>query len=199
MSHAIIFIGRSGCGKGTQADLLMDEMREKSSKPILYIETGNKFREFIKRDTYTSSLAKKINEDGGRQPDFLACAMWADALIESVVGFEHLVIDGSPRSLLEAQSLETALDFYGFTNKIIIHVDVSREWSEARLKARGRADDDSEKIAKRLEWFDADVVPAIEYFNNNKKFSFFSINGEQTVEAVHAELMEKTRPSIEAI
>ncbi len=192
MSHAFIFIGRSGCGKGTQADLLMDEIKKLSSKPMLYVETGNKFRDFIQRDTYTSQLAQKVNERGERQPDFLACAMWSEAFIEQFVGFEHVIIDGSPRSLLEAQMLETALDFYGFTQKIIIHVDVSKEWSEAHLKARGRADDSSpEKIAKRLEWFDTDVIPAIEYFKKDSKFLYIELHGEQSIESVHADLMEK--------
>ena len=200
MSHAIIFIGRSGCGKGTQADLLLDEMKKSASKSILYIETGNKFREFIKKNTYTSQLAQNINQVGGRQPDFLACAMWSEALIENLVGFEHIVIDGSPRSLLEAHTLETALDFYGFTEKIIVHVDVSKEWSEKHLKARGRTDDSSpEKIASRLEWFETDVVPAIRYFKDNPKFSYIELHGEQTIEMVHGELMEKMNGFLHAL
>jgi adenylate kinase family enzyme len=121
MSHAFIFIGRSGCGKGTQAELLMDSFTKTgalSGAPILYIETGDRFREFVKGESFSSTLAQKINADGRRQPDFLACAMWTEVLIAKLTGKEHVVLDGTPRSIIEAEVLTTALDFYGFEKRI---------------------------------------------------------------------------------
>lgn len=200
MSHAFIFIGRSGCGKGTQAELLMDSFKKTgvlSSAPILYIETGDRFREFVKGENFSSTLAQKINADGRRQPDFLACAMWTEVLIAQLTGKEHVVLDGTPRSILEAEVLTTALDFYSFEKKIIIHLDVSRAWSEERLRSRGRADDSNmEKISKRLDWFDADVVPALEFFEKSPKFDLVSVSGEHPIEEVHSSIVSAVLPLI---
>ena len=42
-----------------------------------------------------------------------------------------------------------------------------------------------------MSWFDADVKPAIGYLKENPNFNFIHINGEQTVEQVHAEILSK--------
>lgn len=198
MSHAFIFIGRSGCGKGTQADLLMKHVKGLPSQkdvPILYIETGDRFREFIKGEKFSNILANTVNSEGRRQPDFLACAMWTEVLISNLTGREHVFLDGTPRSLLEAQVLLTALDFYGFEKKTVIYLDVSRGWSEERLKSRGRADDSTlEKISRRLDWFDADVIPALDFFKNSPQFNFLSIPGERSIETVHTNIVLSVAP-----
>jgi adenylate kinase family enzyme len=59
------------------------------------------------------------------------------------------------------------------------------------MKGRGRLDDSDEEIKKRLDWYKANVVPAIEYFKNDPDYKFVSINGEQTIEEVHREIMQK--------
>lgn len=190
--YTFIFIGRSGCGKGTQADLLQARLKEKyPQNEIFYLETGERFRNFIKEDSYSSELSRKIYESGNRQPSFLAIWMWAHILIESFKGTEHLIIDGSPRAYAEALAMNTALKFYGRT-AYVIHINVSRTWAQERLLERGRTDDvDTEKVKKRLDWFETDVMPAIEYFKDCPDYIFLDINGEQTIEAVHAELMQK--------
>src|SRR6185369_8914356 len=81
--QTFIFIGRSGCGKGTQAELLQKSLQEKEpNAQIFYLETGANFREFIKGEKYSNTLARKIMEEGGRQPDFLAVWMWSHVLLE---------------------------------------------------------------------------------------------------------------------
>src|ERR1035437_6902369 len=165
MLHTIIFIGRSGCGKGTQAGLLKDRIHKHDleKRHILYVETGERFREFIRGKSYTALLSQKIYDKDERQPDSLACLMWGEMLRDELDENMHIVFDGAPRSQPEAQVLKTALDFYQRENVTIIYIDVSRKWSEERLLARGRLDDKSlSKINKRLDWFDKDVVPALE-------------------------------------
>ena len=74
----------------------------------------------------------------------------------------------------------------------IINVDVSEKWATEKLSGRGRADDKkAEDIQKRLDWFNTDVVPAVEYYRNNSEYEYLKINGEQTIEQVHAEIMNK--------
>ena len=135
-----------------------------------------RFREFIKGNGFSNTLANKINEEGRRQPDFLACAMWTEVLISSLTGKENIILDGTPRSLLGAQILLTALDFYGFEKKIVVYLDVSRAWSEKHLLSRGRADDSTlEKISRRLDWFDTDVIPALSFFKESPNFTILSL------------------------
>lgn len=190
--QTFIFIGRSGCGKGTQAELLMQVLHEKHPEgEIGYIETGNNFREFIEGDKYSNKISKQIYKNGDRQPDFLAIWMWAHVLLEDFDGHEHLVFDGITRSLGEAMAFTTALDFYD-RKATVVYLNVSREWSEARMRERGREDDrKEEEIIKRLNWFDKDTAPAIGYFKVHDRYNLLYINGEQTVEEVHQEILSK--------
>ncbi len=189
-----IFIGRSGCGKGTQSDLLhkyIDE-HDKDGHLIFYLETGARFREFIEKDNFTAKLAKKVAEKGGRQPDFLAVWIWSNIVVENFTDNEHLIIDGTPRSLSEAKVLESFLKFYNRVTPTIIYLNVGRKWSEAHLQRRGRADDiNLDEVKRRLDWFDKDVLPALEYFKNNAEYRFIEINGEQPKEKVQYNIIEK--------
>jgi len=187
MLHTVIFIGRSGCGKGTQAGLLKEYFHHKDTqkRQVLYVETGAHFREFIRSSGYSSKLSHDIYENDDRQPDFLACYMWATTLVEELGPDMHLFFDGAPRSHSEAILLSTALQFYKRERSTVVYLKVSRKWSEERLLARGRTDDKTlEKITKRLDWFEEDTWPAIEYFKTNSLYNFLEINGEQTVEQV---------------
>lgn len=190
--YTFIFIGRSGCGKGTQVELLQKYLAEKfAGDEVFYLETGERFRAFIKEDSYSSKLSKAVYETGERQPSFLAIWMWSHLLVESFKGTEHLIIDGSPRAYGEALAMDTALKFYG-RKAFVVHLNVSREWSEERLLNRGRGDDlDASKVKKRLDWFEKDVTPAIEFFKSNPDYNFIDVNGEQLIEEVYAEMMGK--------
>lgn len=191
MLHSVIFIGRSGCGKGTQAHLFRNRLASQDKDhPILYVETGSFFREFIREGTYSSQLSKEKYESDERQPNFLACWMWSKVLVEELAEGMHLIFDGSPRARAEAEILTTALRFYEREKPVVIHLNVSRRWSEEKLLARGRSDDlNLAKIDKRLDWFDKDVVPAINYFKSDPFYRFIEIDGEQSIEKVHSDII----------
>ncbi len=192
--QTFIFIGRSGCGKGTQADLLKKLLKEKDPNgEILYVETGNNFREFIKGDKYSNKLSAEIYKNGDRQPDFLAIWMWAHVVLNEFKGTEHLFFDGTPRSLPEAMALTTALEFYN-RKGIVIDINVSREWSIERMKARGRFDDSTEELMiKRLNWFDRDTSPAEAYFRANNNYTVIGLNGERTIDEIHNEIVSRLK------
>ncbi|MEX2013808.1 MAG: nucleoside monophosphate kinase [Parcubacteria group bacterium] len=192
MLHTVIFIGRSGCGKGTQADLLKNRIAhlDQDKRQILYVETGERFRQFIRGEGFSSRLSKEVYEKDERQPDFLACWIWAGMLVEELAEDMHLIFDGAPRARAEAILLTTALEFYKRTMPTIIYLNVSRQWSEERLLSRGRQDDRTlQKINKRLDWFESDTWPATEYFRTNALYRFLEINGEQSVERVYADII----------
>lgn len=188
-----IFIGRSGCGKGTQAKFLMEYLEKAhTADKIFYLQTGQYFRDFVIKKGFANEMADKIMEDGGRQPDFLAVWVWSNAFLDNVNNKEHLIIDGTPRSLNEARILDTAMKFYKREKPSIVYINVSRASSEERLLARGRADDlEIEDIRERLDWFEDDVMPAIDFYRDNPDYRFININGEQTIEEVRKEVMEK--------
>ncbi len=187
-----VFIGRSGCGKGTQADLLQKKIKEKDSEnEILYLETGARFRDFLRQDGYSNKLSLGVYETGERQPDFLAIWMWANILLDSIKENNHILFDGITRSLPEAMTFSTAMEFYN-RKPYIVYLNVSREWSEERLILRGRSDDiQPEQIKNRLDWFERDTLPAVEYFKSNKLYNFLDINGEQPIEKVHQDILDK--------
>ncbi|MSR73182.1 hypothetical protein EXS61_01065 [Candidatus Parcubacteria bacterium] len=190
--QTFIFIGNSGCGKGTQAKFLEEYIRKEDNKKrdVFYLETGVRFREFIKEDNYTAKLSAECYSKKERQPDFLAIWIVHEVMIRKFTGEEHLMVDGVSRSILEAQSFDTALSFYG--RKVnVIYPKVSEDWSRKHLLARGRVDDSAEGIEIRLKWFQTDVAPAIEYYRNNPKYNFVEVDGEQGKEQVHADILKK--------
>ncbi len=185
-----IFIGRSGCGKATQVNLLKEYLSTLDPAPIFLVETGAGFRDFIKGDSHSNQLSKAVMTSGARQPDFLAVWMWANVLIESLTGTEHLIFDGTPRALPEAKALDSALDFYDRREVVVIHLNITREEAQRRLLARGRADDrDPTDIEKRLDWFDHDVSPTIEFYRNHDKHKFIELDGLKSIELIHQELV----------
>jgi adenylate kinase family enzyme len=187
-----LFIGRSGCGKGTQVELLRKYFEDKDGRDsVVYVYAGQRMRDLIeKSDSFTSKLANKIMMTGGKQPDFFAIWAWSNELIDKLKENTHLIIDGSPRTLLEARVLDEAFDFYKRKEIRPILLDVSYDWAAQRLKERGRFDDTEERIKKRFEYFDKYVVPAIEYYEKESKNRLIRVNGEQSIKKVHKDIME---------
>ena len=190
MKQAYLFIGRSGCGKGTQVDLLIEQLK-KQGRNIFSLETGSKFREFIKGSSYSNKLAKEINDKGELQPMFLALSLWSVDFIENLKGDEDLVLDGMPRKKDQADVLHSVFEFYDYKKPKVIYINVDREWAEEKLLARGRKDDEIENIKRKMNWFDIDVLPVLDFYKNHGGYEFLEINGEQTIEEVHQEIVEK--------
>lgn len=183
----MIFLGKSGAGKGTQAKLLQKYLEEKNPETkVLYVEVGNKFRSLAEKDSHTSRLLKDLMENGQLAPEFLPIWAWGSELIEKFSGEENIIFDGGARKLHEAQMLDDALSFYKMPIHVVL-IDVSDEWATGRLLERGRSDDEKDDIKTRLAWFETDVMPVIDYFQNDTKNKcvFHKINGEQTIEGVH--------------
>ncbi|MCB9809084.1 nucleoside monophosphate kinase [Candidatus Nomurabacteria bacterium] len=186
-----IFFGRSGSGKGTQAELLMEYLQNQS-RDVLYIETGREFRSFINEANYTSQRTKEALNRGELLPVWLPVWLWAEKLVRNFNGTQDLVLDGLARRMTEAPVVDSALKFYGRNNCKVVHINVSREEAKQRLMSRGRPDDtEQEKIQRRLDWYDRDVLDVMDYFADKKGYEFIDINGEQSVEDVFSEIREK--------
>lgn len=190
--QTVIFVGRSGAGKGVQSGLLQKFLNEKAPEiPIFYVETGQHFRAHVEKIGYTWDRARVVNQSGGRQPDFLAVWVWAHLFVEKFKGNEHIIFDGTPRSFGEAKMLHTAFPFYERTKPTVFFLNISRETAEARLRGRGRPDDlNPDAVARRLSWYENDVVPAIEFYRNEPSYNFVEIDGEQAPEKVHQDIVK---------
>lgn len=189
--EACIFIGRSGCGKGTQVNLYMKKLEEINGLKTIHVETGSLLRALVKTGSYTGQKTAEIIGTGLLMPESIVIGLWVNHLTTNFTGNENLVFDGAPRRLTEAELLNMTLSFYKIPKYKVIYINVGKEWATARLLARGRGDDTKDGIEKRLSWFDADVMPCIEYFKKQKNCEVIEINGEQTIEQVSEELISK--------
>ena len=185
-----IFFGRSGCGKGTQAQLLIKYLEElHAGDRVVYIETGAKLREFIKEVGLTQELTAKSMAAGGLLPSFLPIWIWTNTFIRNLSGKEHLVLDGLARRAHEAPILHDALKFYNRPSPTVIVLNVSKDWSRQRLLARSRYDDKTKDVDTRLAWYEENVMPTIDFFRQNNYYKVVEINGEQNIEKVHADIV----------
>jgi adenylate kinase len=202
-----ILIGRSGCGKGTQAELLQKYLEEKGVDPtslkgstgqdkVVHITTGGGFSELLKQNGYISSLSREINSTGKLQPEFLAVWNWSNIFINTLKGDETIILDGAPRKSFEVEMIHSAINFMDYKKPMVIYVDVSENWAKERLIGRGRDDDKNEnEVNNRMNWFETDVLPAIDLYIHDPRYRYLHINGEQSIEEVHKEIIEKLNNS----
>ncbi len=189
----VAFFGKSGSGKGTQAALLIKTFeRLDAVNATIYVETGQKFRHFI--ETSTSFVAKKIKEvlvAGKFSPPFTPIWIWTQCLIDSLkTGNEHLIFDGVCRQPEEAPMFDQALQFLDRGLPVILLLDCHHKVVTERLLKRGRFDDKHEKIASRLKEFESNAMPAINYFKKSPTVNFITVNGDQSIEKVHEDVLK---------
>jgi adenylate kinase len=187
MANAYIFYGKAGSGKGTQA-LELKKHLEGQGRSVIYIETGGLFRNFIaSNQSFTAKRTAEIIDQGQLMPPFFPIYAWADELIKNFSGTEDIIMDGVARRLEEGKILDSALDFFQVENRFVFQIEISDQVAIDRLLARGqgRADDASiPNIQKRLDWYQENVMPVIEYFKTEDKFKFSEINGEVSIPEV---------------
>ncbi len=188
--YTIIFIGKSGAGKGTQIKALSSYLESKNETSVSYLEAGQNLRDFISTETYTSKLARSNNSKGKLQPVFLAIWAWVDKMVSTFNGQKILCVDGAPRKLNEAYILDEMFDFYNRHNRIVIHLNVNDEWAKERLGERARNDDTNpESVESRLEWFSQNSTEIFNFFEQSGKYKIVTIHGEQTIEEVHKDII----------
>ena len=194
-SQTVIFIGRSGCGKGTQADLLEDYLKKNDTekREVHHVITGNFLRELAKGESYSSTIIRDILAKGLLVPDFLPVSMWGKYFIDNIKGHEHIITDGMPRKLHEAIMLDGAFKFYKRDKPIVIFIDLSYDSAVKRLLLRKRADDTQDAIEERLKFYDADVAPVIDYYRNSPDYIFLRVDGEPDIQTIFKDTLDKLK------
>ncbi len=179
----ISLIGRPGCGKGTQAERII----EKTDWEPIY--TGKLLRERAKKDDFMGNKIEKALSEGRLIPTPVVFNIWMPKLIEfrQAGNVDGVLFDGNPRKLYEAKMLEEVFQMFEWNDFIPIHIDISREESKRRLLKRGRADDHEEEIERRLGWFETDVEPVLDFYK--EKGILKTINGEQSIKKVQKDII----------
>jgi adenylate kinase len=185
-----VFFGIVGSGKGTQVKLLEDYLKNKFHRECVYAGTGEGFRRILEMDNYASKLLTDRMERGELIYDFFANAIVADLLSTRLEYEKHLLVDGYPRTVGQAEVFEKMMHFYEREDIKIVMIDVNREEAMKRNLLRGRHDDTKEGIEKRFEEYYNKVIPAMNYFEGKPGFTIYKIKGEQSVEDVHKDIIK---------
>lgn len=154
----LVIFGRQGAGKGTQCDRIVENFG------VIHLSTGDMFRAAIAEGTEMGNQVAPILESGGLVSDEMTIAIVAERIGQADVVANGFVLDGFPRTPGQAEALIDMLGDRPLT--AVIHLDVPLEEVTERMKARGRADDTDDGIAKRLALYDRETVPTIEWFGD---------------------------------
>ncbi len=188
-SQTFVFFGIVGSGKGTQVKLLIDFLKERDGREVVYAYPGNEYRKIIESTTETAALVRATIDAGHLQPDFLTNSIFVHFLINDISHEKHLIADGYPRTLDQAKCLEDALKFYNRNDVKIIYIEISHDEAMKRNLLRGRHDDTKEGIEKRFDEYMTKVVPSMNYFKDKEKYKIYTINGEQEIGKVHQDII----------
>jgi len=185
MLNTFLIIGRPGSGKSVQAKMLANLMEYKRFSP------GEKFREIATHDTALGNKIKGIMDSGLLGPSWLSIYLFQNVIL-NIEDSEGIVFEGVGRKEEEAKKFDETAKWLDRDYKVI-DVVVSEEEITKRLALRknkeSREDDDPEDVIVRIKEYDTHTLPAIDFFKSIGKY--IEINGEQTVEVVHKELIKK--------
>ena len=182
----LVLLGKQGAGKGTQAERLGDYYS------VAHLSTGDIFRAQAALGTAFGLEAKRYMDEGELVPDEIVIGVVEECLSPGGPLDDGFVLDGFPRTLHQAQELDAILD--GRPLDLAINLDVPRDIVLDRLAGRRvcescqrvyhlnmppsvgwtcdncggnvvqRDDDTEEAIDRRLQLYEEQTVPIIEYY-----------------------------------
>ena len=185
MKAKVVLLGPPGCGKGTQAEKMGDDLG------YVKLSTGDMLREAVRNQTELGLKAKTYMDAGGLVPNDLIIGL----MKEKIEGLDKIILDGFPRTVEQADALAEQVDI-----DIAINIDVPDEELVSRLTQRRscpecnavyhltnkppakegicdkcgaglyqRDDDKEETVKNRLEVYRKNTFPLIEYYEKRGK------------------------------
>ena len=183
----ILLLGPQGAGKGTQGKLIATE------QGIPHVATGDMLRAAMAAGTELGRRVKPIYDSGGLVPDDLMIDLIRERLGEEDAR-EGFVLDGFPRTMPQAEALDELLRELGRDLDVVFDFQVpEREVLLERLLGRAleqaRSDDTPEAIHRRLELYDLETAPLVEYYRSTR-VNVVGIHADRTVDEVFHEIEE---------
>ena len=178
-----IFLGPPGAGKGTLA------AKVAASYNIPHISTGEIFRAAIKEKTPLGLKVQAIIDSGALVSDDITVELVKERLSQGDAknGF---ILDGFPRTIAQAEALDTMLEERGQKVNVVIGLEVDDEELIKRIVLRGqtsgRADDNEETAKKRLDTYYGQTLPLKDYYVAQGKYA--KINGVGSIDSIYANI-----------
>ncbi len=171
----IVMFGAPGSGKGTQSDKIV------AKYGFAHISTGDVLRGEIKNQTELGATAKKYIDNGQLIPDSLMIDILAK-VFDSMCPCNGVIFDGFPRTIAQAEALSKLLAERGTDISAMIDLEVPNDILMERLinrgKTSGRADDNEETIKKRLDVYNNQTAPLIEWYKKEGKYCYVKGYGD---------------------
>ena len=202
----IVLLGAPGAGKGTQAQRLVQEYG------VAHISTGDLLRAAVKAGTKLGVKAKGYMDEGKLVPDELVVDLVKERL-EAEDAQRGFILDGFPRNSAQAVVLDSALAEMGKNLDAALLVDVQADVIVSRLSSRRtckecgytapagtdkcptcggemyqRDDDKPETIQKRLDVYETQTSPLVEYYRGKDMLKV--VDGDRPVDEVYADVKE---------
>ena len=177
----IVLLGAPGSGKGTQAEKIVQKFQ------IPHISTGDLLRAEVAAGTELGKRADVIMKSGALVSDEIILDMIHSRLSKDDVN-QGFMLDGFPRTLPQAEGLDKLLVGMDQPLDIVLFLDVDYGEIMQRLLARKRADDNEDTIRKRLQVYEAETAPLIDYYK--AKGNLRSVQGTGTVDEITARIFK---------
>lgn len=177
----LVILGGPGAGKGTQAQQLCNNL----SIPLLAV--GDILREAIAEDTDLGKLAVSYVERGELVPDATMIQFFRQRLLLWDV-FNGWVLEGYPRTAFQAEELDFLLSDLAQELDWAIWLKVPTQVLLSRSIERSRSDDSPEILQRRLDLFEEQTLPILDYYEHRNKLLI--INGNQSPEQVQQDILK---------
>ncbi|MCR9063622.1 MAG: adenylate kinase [Cytophagales bacterium] len=165
MFNLVIF-GPPGAGKGTQSAKIIEKYN------LAHISTGDMFRMHISQDTALGKKVKELLAEGILVPDSITISMLEEE-VDANPDVSGFIFDGFPRTVAQAESLDTFLASKDESINLVLQLDVDQEEIrhriEERRKVSGRADDDATKLIRRIDEYFEKTVHVLPYYEKHNK------------------------------
>lgn len=171
----LVLLGAPGSGKGTQAARLKEFLQ------VPHISTGDLLRGEVAAGSKLGLEAKEVMARGELVSDAILLGMLEDRLQREDCrnGF---VLDGYPRNLAQADALDTLLarikQPMDYAVQLEVPTDLLIDRIAGRAAAEGRSDDNPESVRKRLQVYDSQTAPVIEFYRQNGQLNVVDGVGE---------------------
>lgn len=181
----IVLFGPPGAGKGTQSERLIEKYG------LVHLSTGDMFRMHISENTELGQKVKQILADGLLVDDSITIAMLEHEIVQhpNAKGF---IFDGFPRTVAQAEALDKYLESKDQSISKVLQLDVDENTIKERIaerqKTSGRADDDADKLLKRIDEYFNKTIHVLPYYVNQGKVS--TVNGIGEINSISQLLFE---------